>query len=56
MQVSGYWVLEGYDPYFIQHQASSIQHLAAYGANVNFEDLLIFGSGLPTFIWRVYPG
>ncbi len=46
MLVSGYWILKGNDPYFIQHQASSIQHLAAYGANVTFEDLLIFGYGL----------
>jgi hypothetical protein len=25
-------------PYFIQHQVSGIQYLAAYGANVNFKD------------------
>ena len=46
MLVSGYWILKGNDPFLIQHQVSSIQHLAAYGANVNFEDLLVFGSGL----------
>jgi hypothetical protein len=31
--------------YFIQHQVSNIQYLAAYGTNVNFKDFLIFGSG-----------
>jgi hypothetical protein len=34
MLVSGYWFLKGNNPSLIQHQASSIQHLAAYGTNV----------------------
>ena len=40
MLVSGYWILKGNHPHFIQDQASSIQHLAAYCANVSFKDLL----------------
>jgi len=46
MLVSGYSILRGKDPYFIQYQASSIQYLSSYGANVNYKALFIFGSGL----------
>ncbi len=47
MLVSGYWFFKGYYPYFIQHQASSIQYLARSGINVCFHDFVNFGSGLP---------
>jgi hypothetical protein len=43
---SGYWILKGNYPYFIQQQASSIQYLAAYGINFNIKDFFILGSGL----------
>jgi hypothetical protein len=42
MLVSGYWILKGNYPYFMQYQTSSIQYLAAYGANVNFKDFLYY--------------
>jgi hypothetical protein len=45
MLISGYWILNDSYPYFIRHPVSSIQYLVAYGANVNFIEFFIFGSG-----------
>jgi hypothetical protein len=44
MDLSHICKIKGNYPYFIQHQVSSTQYLAAYGANVNFKDFFIFGS------------
>jgi hypothetical protein len=42
----GYWIFKDNYPYFIQHQASSIQYLAHSGINVRFHNFAIFGSSL----------
>ncbi len=46
MLVSGYWIFKGKYPYFIQHQASSIQYLGHSGIYVRSHNFVIFGSGL----------
>ena len=47
---AGFWILvfKGNCPYFIQHQASSIQYpvSAHFDLNVRFQNFVIFGSGL----------
>jgi hypothetical protein len=40
MLVSGYWIFKGNYPYFIQHQASSVQYLAQHGVIVRFQNTL----------------
>jgi hypothetical protein len=42
----GYWVFKGNYPYFVQHQASSIQYLVHFGINVSFQNFIFFGPGL----------
>jgi hypothetical protein len=44
MLVSGYWILDFKRQSSLSYRASSIQYLAAYGANANFKDFFIFGS------------
>ncbi len=43
---AGILVFKGNYPYFIQHQASSIQHLAHSGMIVHFHKFVILGSSL----------
>ncbi len=46
MLASGYGILKDNYPYFLQHQASSIQYLAHSDKNVLFQNFVIFGFGL----------
>ncbi len=42
MLVSGFWAFKSNCSNFIQHPASSIQHLAHFGIKVRFQDFVNF--------------
>jgi hypothetical protein len=47
---AGILVFKGIYPYFIQHQASSIQYLVHYGINVRFHDFVILVPACPVHV------